>query len=147
MTSKGLRLAVKAHPGERSSPWTAYGDGSVELVSTIEELERRARSARVVLGVMSTLQLPLAGLDQMAMITVEVHPRPGHVLSSQPVEAGVAHPVSSYEELAEALDEVDALHRDQRPHKPAFVERFLHRLDGHARERVTEAVLREAGAG
>jgi hypothetical protein len=147
VTSRGMRLAVKAHPGERSSPWTAYEDGSVELVPTIEELERRARSARVVLGVMSTLQLPLAGLDQTAMITVEVHPRPGHVLSSQPVEAGVAHPVSSYEELAEALDEVDALHRDQRPHKPAFVERFLHRLDGRARERVTEAVLREADAG
>ncbi len=104
VTSSGRRLVVKAHPGERSSPWAEYTDGSVEVVPSIEELERRARSARVALGIMSTLQLPLAGLDHIATIAVEVHPRPNQVLSSRMVDAGVAHPVFSYEELRAALE-------------------------------------------
>jgi hypothetical protein len=140
------RLVVKVHPGDTDSPWLEYTDGTVEVVPSIELLEQRARSARVVLGVMSTLQLPLAGLDHTAMVTVEVHPQPGHVLSSRLAEAGVAHPVSSYEALGAALDDVPALRSRQLPHKPAFVERFLHRLDGQAGQRLTDAVLAEAGA-
>jgi hypothetical protein len=145
--ASGRRLAVKAHPGERDSPWARYTDGSVELVPSIEELEERAREADVVLGIMSTLQLPLAGLDHTAMVTVEIHPRTEEVLSSRLVEAGVAHPVTSFEELRAALDDVPGLHRRQLPHKPAFVEQFLHRLDGRAGERLTEALLSEAGTG
>ena len=145
VVANGRRLAVKAHPGERSSPWARYTDGSVELVPTIEELERRARSARIVLGIMSTLQLPLAGLDHTATITVEVHPRTREVLSSRLVEAEVAHPVFSFDELRAALGEADELQRRQAPAKPAFVERFLHRLDGGSRGRLTEALLAEAG--
>jgi hypothetical protein len=142
----GQRLVVKPHPGDTASPWTEYADGSVEVVPSIELLEQRARSAQVVLGIMSTLQLPLAGIDHTTMVTVEIHPQPGEVLSSRLVEAGVAHPVASFGELREALDEASQLHARQLPHKPAFVERFLHRLDGRAGERLTEAVLAEAGA-
>jgi hypothetical protein len=147
VVSSGRRIAVKVHPGEPNSPWAGYTDGSVEIVPSIEELEQRARSARVVLGIMSTLQLPLAGLDHIATITVEIHPRPNQVLSSRLVEAGVAHPVASFEELRAALDDIPALHRRQLPHKAAFVKRFLHRLDGRAEERLTEALLAEAGVG
>ncbi len=145
--ASGRRLAVKAHPGERNSPWARYADGSVELVPSIEELEQRARSADVVLGIMSTLQLPLAGLDHTATVTVEIHPRGEEVLSGRLVEAGVAHPVASFEGLRAALEDVPGLHRRQIPHKAAFVEQFLHRLDGRAGERLTEALLSEAGAG
>jgi hypothetical protein len=141
----GRRLVVKAHPGDRTSVWAGLGD-SVEVVPSIELLERRARSARVTLGIMSTLQLPLAGLDWMTSIAVEVHPRQGVVLSSRMAEAGVAQPVSSFDQLRAALDDVPALHRDQLPGKPAFVEQFLHRLDGRAEERLTEALLTEATA-
>ena len=143
----GRRLAVKAHPGDRNSPWAGYSDGSVEIVPSIEVLERRARSARVVLGVMSTLQLPLTGLDHTAAITVEVHPEPGEILSGRLVEAGVAEAVTSWGALRAALDDVEALHARQRPSKPAFVERFLHRLDGGAAERLTAVLLAEAGGG
>lgn len=147
VVASGRRLVVKAHPGDADSPWTGYTDGSVEMVPSIELLERRARAARVALGVMSTLQLPLAGLDHMATVTVEVHPQPGEILSQRLVEAGVAQPVTSFEDLAAALDDAAALHERQLPHKAAFVERFLHRLDGRAGERLTEAVLVEASAG
>jgi hypothetical protein len=145
--ASGRRLVVKAHPGDLDSPWAAYEDGSVEIVPSIEELERRGRSARVVLGIMSTLQLPLTGLGHTASISVEVHPREGEMLSRRPVESGAVHPVFSFEELQAALGEVDALHARQAPAKPAFVERFLHRLDGGAEGRLTEALLAEAGAG
>jgi hypothetical protein len=144
VVATGRRLVVKAHPGDSDSPWTAYSDGSVEVVPTIELLEQRARSARVALGVMSTLQLPLAALDHMAMVTVEVHPQPGEILSRQLVEAGVAHPASSFGALRAAIEDAGALRERQRPSKPAFIERFLHRLDGHAGERLAEAVLAEA---
>lgn len=143
----GKRLVVKPHPGDIASPWLEYTDGTVEVVPSIELLERRARSARVVLGIMSTLQLPLAGFDHTAMVTVEIHPQPGEVLSRRLVEAGVAHSVASFEELAAALDDAETLHEMQLPHKAAFVERFLHRLDGRAGERLTEAVLAEASGG
>lgn len=144
IVSTGRHLVVKAHPGDTATPWAEYTDGSVEIVPSIELLERRARSARVALGIMSTLQLPLAGLDHMATVTVEVHPQPGEVLSRRLVEAGVAHPVSSYEALLDALGDLDGLRKRQLPGKAAFIERFLHRLDGHAAERLTEAVLAEA---
>jgi len=144
VVASGRHLVVKAHPGDADSPWTAYRDGSVEIVPSIELLERRSRSARVALGIMSTLQLPLAGLDQIATVTVEVHPQPGEVLSQRLVEAGVADPVTSFEALAAALDEIPALHARQEPRKAAFVERFLHRLDGHAGERLAEVLLAEA---
>jgi hypothetical protein len=145
--ASGRRLVVKAHPGDRHSHWAAHDDGSVEIVSSLELLERRARSARVVLGIMSSLQLPLAGLDHTASIAVEVHPRPGEVLSTPLVEAGVAEPVVSFEQLRAAFGETSDLHRRQLDAKPAFVERFLHRLDGRAGERLTAALLAEAGAG
>lgn len=143
----GRRLVVKSHPGDRTSPWAAYDDGSVEIVPSIELLERRARAARVTLGIMSTLQLPPAGLDWMTSIAVEVHPRQGVAMSSRMTEAGVAQPVFSFAELGTALADVPALHERQRPAKPAFVERFLHRLDGGAGERLTEALLAEAASG
>jgi hypothetical protein len=95
---------------------------------------------------MSTLQLPLAGLDWMTSIAVEVHPRQGIAMSSRMTEAGVAQPVFSFAELGTALAEAPALHERQRGAKPAFVERFLHRLDGRAEERLTEALLAEAAA-
>lgn len=148
VVAAGRRLVVKAHPGDADSPWTGYADGSVEIVPSIELLERRARSSPVALGIMSTLQLPLAGLDHMATVTVEIHPQPGEILSARLVEAGVARSVSSFEALREALGEIDRLRERQRPNKPPFVERFLHRLDGRAAERLTEAILAEAaGAG
>jgi hypothetical protein len=143
----GRRLVVKAHPGDRTSVWSRYDDGSVETVAGIEPLERRARSARVTLGIMSTLQLPLAGLGWMASIAIEVHPQQGTTMSSPMAEAGVVQPVHSFAELEAALAEVPALRERQRPSKPAFVERFLHRLDGRAGERLTEALLAEAEIG
>jgi hypothetical protein len=146
VAAAGRRLVVKAHPGDRTSVWAGFDDGSVEVVPSIELLERRARSARVTLGIMSTLQLPLAGLEWMTSISVEVHPRQGVVLSSRMAEAGVVRPVSSFDELRAALDDVPALHRRQLPAKPAFIEQFLHRLDGRAEERLTKALLAEATA-
>jgi hypothetical protein len=142
----GRRLVVKAHPGDRTSVWAGFDDGSVEIVPSIELLEQRSRSARVTLGIMSTLQLPLAGLDWMTSIAVEVHPREGVVLSSRMAEAGVVQPVSSFDELRAALGDVPTLHRRQLPGKPAFIEQFLHRLDGRAGERLTEALMAEATA-
>lgn len=147
VVATGRRLVVKIHPGDRTSRWAEYADGSVEIVPSIEQLEQRARSARIVLGIMSTLQLPLAGLDHTTMITVEIHPRPREVLSSRLVGAGVAHPVASFDELRTALDDASALHERQLSAKPAFVEQFLHRLDGRAEERLTEALLAEARTG
>ncbi len=140
----GRRLVVKAHPGDRTSVWAGFDDGSVEVVPSIEQLERRARSARVALGIMSTLQLPLAGLYWMTSIAVEVHPHQGVVLSGRMAEAGVTRPVSSFEQLRAALADIPSLHARQRASKPAFVERFLHRLDGRAEERLAEALLAEA---
>jgi hypothetical protein len=94
-----------------------------------------------VLGVASTLQMPLASLDHVAHVTLEIHPRPEHLLSQRFIDAGVAEPITFFEELPEAIARVDDIHARQRPHKPAFVRQFLHKLDGGAGDRMERALL------
>jgi hypothetical protein len=137
----GRTLYVKEHPGDASGTWQPYLGRGVELIRDMDELAGRLRSTRLVLGIASTLQLPLAGLDHVAHLTLEIHPRDGHLLSQRFVDAGVAEPITSFEELPVAIARADQIHERQRPHKPAFVRRFLHRLDGGAGKRMERALL------
>lgn len=133
------RLYVKSHPADRSGAWAPLlGDG-VQAVERAE-LPELARRLSAVLGTFSTLQMPFAAIPDVAMISLEIHPEPGWFPSLRFVEAGVCEPVRSYEALATQLGRVDDLAAKQNGAKPAFTERFLHRLDGHATRRMTSAL-------
>ena len=134
-------LVVKRHPGDQESVWEQADPSVVTEVDSIEQLASWARTAALVLGTGSTLQLPLIGSPQTAAVALEVHPLPGPALSGRVVEAQVAEPVASFEGLRLMLGRTADLHHQQAAHKPGFIERFLYRLDGKARDRLAVALL------
>jgi hypothetical protein len=136
----GMRLLVKEHPGDTSGAWEPYLGRGVTRLGSIEDLARALRSTRIVLGGVSTLQIPAAGLSHTALLTLEIHPHGGR-LSAPFVDAGVAQPIESYAELDTALARAGEINLEQHPHKAAFVTRFMHKLDGLARERLVRALL------
>jgi hypothetical protein len=143
LAAAGLTLYVKEHPGDRTRTWQRLGARNVQVLSG-PELPDIARRARVVLGLASTLQMPLAALPHVAHIALEMHPRPRQVVAQAFVSAGVAEPVSNLAELAHALARRVEIAAAQRSSKAAFERRFLHRLDGRAGARFRDALLAEA---
>jgi hypothetical protein len=138
-------LYVKEHPGDVSRAWARYEGRGVIRLDSLAEVAERARTAPVALGIMSTLQMPVAAQSNTATITLEIHPTAGPPLSQRWVEAGVCEPVDSFEELAGALERAGELRARQGPNKQSFTEQFLHRLDGRAAERLGEALVSPAG--
>jgi hypothetical protein len=137
----GLKLFVKPHPGDVSSAWRPYlGSGAVEIVD-LAGLTRLIPRAGTVIGAYSTLQVPLAAMPHVALITLEIHPEPGHCGSKQFVDAKVAAPATTFQELRDLLARRDELRVEQARAKPAFVTQFLHRFDGQAGIRLREAIL------
>ena len=134
------RLVVKRHPGDRENVWERADPSVVTQVGSIEELASRAERAALVLGTGSTLQLPLIGSPQTAGAALEIHPLPGPALSGPVVDAQVAEQVADFDDLRRLLGRTEDLHRRQAPHKPVFIDRFLYRLDGKARERLAVAL-------
>jgi len=139
----GITLHVKEHPGDRTRTWLRLNASNVRIVEE-SELPALARRARTVLGVSSTLQMPLAALAHVAHIVLEMHPMPGTVAAQAFVAAGVAEPVRSFDELAAALARRRDIAVTQQRSKAAFEHRFLFRLDGRSGERFRRALLSQA---
>lgn len=136
----GLRLFVKLHPGDVSGMWNEHASpGEVEIVDH-RGLLRAIRATSVVLGTISTMQLPLAALPHTALLTLEMHPERERFLSLPLVRAGVADPVHTFDELRHALANIEPLRLRQQTEKAAFTRQFLHRLDGRAGERLRGAL-------
>ena len=141
LRASSWRLVLKRHPGDGEDVWRNSDPACVKQVETIDELAAHADRASLVLGTGSTLQLPLMASPGAAALALEIHPRPGPALSGRIIEAGVAEPVTSFDDLHIALQRTAELREQQAASKPAFVERFLYRLDGKARERLAAALL------
>lgn len=148
LAGRSMRLVVKVHPGDRSRVWDRVGGtpGVVTVVDSVDELAAHAARASTVLATGSTLQLPMVGLANTATIALEIHPDDGPALSGRLSEVGVADAVTSFPELDAQLDRLGVLRSAQAPSKDEFVARFLHTLDGGARLRLQNALLRTARA-
>jgi hypothetical protein len=146
LADAGMTLHVKEHPGDRTRTWQRLGARNVRIVHE-SELPALAREARTVLGLASTLQMPLAALAHVAHIALELHPMAGAVAAQAFVDAGVAEPVRSFAELAAALARRAEIAATQRRSKAAFERRFLFALDGRSGERFREALLSQARHG
>jgi hypothetical protein len=138
-------LYVKEHPGDVTHAWAEYEGRGVVRLASLEDVAERSRITPVALGIMSTLQMPVAAQSNTATITLEIHPSAGQALSQRFVEAGVCDPVDSFEELSAALARSDELRARQAPNKASFTTQFLHRLDGRAAERLGDALVSPAG--
>ena len=137
-----LKLWVKQHPFDSSAAWAPYLDsGHVEVVDS-ERLAAIIPSTGMVLGLYSTMQLPLAAMAHVAFITLEIHPRPPRLYASQPfIDAGVAAAATDFDQLSAMMARRDHLLEVQVPAKPAFIRQFLHRMDGESGARLRDAIL------
>lgn len=139
--SRGMRLFIKQHPGDKSDAWRPYlRTGSFELVE-LPALAEVVCTTRLVLGVYSTMMLPLAALRHTANVLLEIHPEPGNFPGQSLVDAGVVTPACSFEQLAALLDNPNRLLESQRLHKERFEANFLYRFDGQAAKRLAEVVV------
>ena len=141
LRASSWRLVLKRHPGDMEDVWRDSDPAFIEQVETIDELAAHAEAASLVLGTGSTLQLPLIASPSAAALALEIHPHPGPDLSGRIIEAGVAEAVLTFDDLGTALRHIEGLRERQVGSKPAFIERFLYRLDGKARERLAGALL------
>jgi len=138
------RLYIKLHPLQsiqEKKNWSE--DHSNVILPDISSLKNILTETHVVLGFFSTLLLPLACLEHTTLITLENHPVGKLDVSKSFIDAGVAHPIYSLDELPWALENIEELHQRQLPNKKKFEEDWLYKFDGKAGERLRNILLSE----
>ncbi|WP_162428799.1 polysialyltransferase family glycosyltransferase [Pontibacter pudoricolor] len=134
------KLYVKPHPDQDITPWQGIAEG-IDIIDDAQLLERSG-SISIVIGFYSTYLMPFAAFEHTTLITLENHPAGKLDVSKSFVDAGVAHPVYSLDELPEALDNIEQLHQQQLPNKKKFEQDWLYKFDGKAGERLRDILLR-----
>ncbi|MEJ8756233.1 polysialyltransferase family glycosyltransferase [Pontibacter sp. H259] len=134
----GHLLKIKLHPRQNPQDWETSG---IVSVVTDEQLPQIIAETNIVLGFTSTLLLPLAALEHITLLTLENHPAGKLDVSKSFIDAGVAHPIYSLDELPWALENIEALHKKQLPNKRQFEEDWLYEFDGKAGERLRDILL------
>lgn len=135
----GRRLFVKTHPGDRSGVWTPFI--ATNAVSLVDKDELISIGYEIILGILSTLLLPLASQVHTTVFTLEIHPAPTYLVSAPLVDSGVASPVFSWFELESHFRRHNKIADEQFLHKSSFTSRFLTSLDGLATRRLRQAIL------
>lgn len=134
-------LYVKPHPKQDLNLWAKAEQSSLCEIIDDEQLLVLAPSIPLILGFYSTLLMPFAAFKHTAIVTYEKHPAGDYLVSKPLVEAGVAHPIYDLEELHGILQDVEALHQKQLPHKEKFTEEWMYKFDGKAGERLRDILL------
>ncbi len=135
----GRQLYVKTHPEDRSGVWDPYV--AAKRVQMIDSGQVHKHGFEIITGALSTLLLPLAAQDHTTLLTLEIHPEPGHFASAPLVDAGIAEPCFSWAEFSHALITSDILFKRQFERKALFIPEFLFVLDGKSGDRVRRAIL------
>jgi hypothetical protein len=136
----GFKLYIKPHPTHPD--FKQYGKYlKHSIIIDDSELTRLIPDSNVILGFFSTLMLPLAAMQHTTLITLENHPIGKLDVSKSWIDAGVAHPVYSLEDLAWALKNIELLHQRQLPNKKQFEQDWLYKFDGKAGERLRTILL------
>lgn len=139
--SAGFTLSIKFHPSDINAirdydlarlPFHVIDD---------TQIKQLLPHTPVIIGFFSTLLLPLAAMPHTTLITLENHPIGKLGVSKSFVEAGVAHPVYSLDELPTVLENIEQLHQQQLPNKKKFEEKWLYKFDGKAGERLRDILL------
>ncbi|UJR80412.1 hypothetical protein [Sandaracinus amylolyticus] len=136
-----LRLLVKQHPEDRSGAWERWrGHPRIEVVDRDGLMDALPRVG-LILGTFSTLQIPLAAMPHTALVTLEIHPNPDEFPSRSFVETGAATAAFTWDALERLISRRAELAREQAARKDAFIEKFLHKMDGRAGERLRDALM------
>ncbi|NEM98260.1 polysialyltransferase family glycosyltransferase [Pontibacter burrus] len=141
--SAGFTLSIKFHPSDTNAIRN-YDLGNLPAnVIDDAQLAQILPHTPVIIGFFSTLLLPLAALPHTTLITLENHPIGKLDVSKSFVDAGVAHPVYSLDELPAVLGNIEQLHQQQLPNKKKFEEEWLYKFDGKAGERLRDILLND----
>jgi len=132
------KIKIKLHPRQSILDWE---ETAISSIITDAELPKILTECKIVLGFTSTLLLPLAALPHTTLITLENHPAGKLDVSKSFIDAGVAHPVYSLDDLPWALENIEKLHQQQLPNKKQFEKDWLYKFDGKAGERLRAILL------
>ncbi|NDK55126.1 polysialyltransferase family glycosyltransferase [Pontibacter fetidus] len=132
------KLYVKLHPKQDGFIWKSIS--TTEIIDDAK-LEEKCGSIPIVLGFYSTYLMPLAAMPHTTLITLENHPIGKLDVSKSWIDAAVAHPIYSLDELPWALENIEVLHQKQLPNKKQFAEDWLYKFDGKAGERLRDILL------
>ncbi|MCJ8165800.1 alpha-2,8-polysialyltransferase family protein [Pontibacter sp. E15-1] len=135
------KLYIKSHPAQKNTSWM-LNQTNVEPIDD-GRLFALAPAIPVIIGFYSTLLMPFASFRHTTVITYENHPIGKINVSKSFIDAGVAHPIYDLEELDAILQDPEALHRQQLPHKAKFTEEWMYKFDGRAGERLRDILLRD----
>ncbi|HEY4650125.1 MAG TPA: polysialyltransferase family glycosyltransferase, partial [Pontibacter sp.] len=141
-STKGFTLYIKPHPTHLQfrKNYSKLLHNKTQIIDDAQ-LESVIAKTPIIIGFFSTLLLPLAALPHTTLITLENHPAGKLDVSKSFIDAGVAHPVYSLEELPWALEHIELLHQQQLPNKKKFEEEWLYKFDGKAGERLRDILL------
>lgn len=139
--SAGYQLLVKLHPIQTETDAQLWS--SVQNVKVIdnEELILQLPYTQLIVGYYSTYLLPLMALPFTTVVTLENHPMGRIDVSKSFIDAGVAEPIYDLEELHSILQNIEALHQKQLPHKEKFIQEWMYKFDGKAGERLRDILL------
>jgi hypothetical protein len=138
IAAHNYKLYVKPHPKQDISIWQNIAYAEIIDNARLQEI---GGNIPVVIGFYSTYLMPFAAFEHTTLITLENHPIGKLDVSKSWIDAGVAHPVYSLEELAWALANVELLHQKQLPNKKLFEQDWLYKFDGKAGERLRTILL------
>ncbi|MER2996443.1 polysialyltransferase family glycosyltransferase [Pontibacter populi] len=132
------KLYVKLHPKQDGSIWESIH--TVEIIND-SQLLKACGNIPIVIGFYSTYLMPFAAFKHTTLITLENHPAGKLDVSKSFVDAGVAHPVYSLDDLPAAFENIEQLHQQQLPNKKKFEQDWLYKFDGKAGERLRDILL------
>lgn len=138
------KIYIKPHPwnDRKSYNKISSSENVVILNNNIEEI---VSEVNTILGFSSTLLLPLMAMEHTVCFSLEMHPiklekEPSFFLT----ETGAISKIESWEQLANAFKNLDAIFQEQKRNKGKFIEDWLYRFDGRSTERLKNILLSEA---
>ena len=137
----GYSLFVKLHPVQPKQEERVWETHQNAKLIDSEDLMKLLPSTSLFIGFFSTYLLPLASLEHTTLLTLENHPVGRIDVSKSFIEAGVAHPLYSMQDLEWALQHIEQLHQKQLPNKAKFTEEWMYKFDGKAGERLRDILL------
>lgn len=134
----GYQLHVKPHPKQNNLG--LIQKLNIPIVTDESILELLSKTS-VIAGFASTFLLPLIAQKYLTLFTLENHPAGSLNVSKPFIEAGVAEPIYSLNELDNLLLKIEELHQKQLPNKAKFTEEWMYKFDGRAGERLRDILL------
>lgn len=134
------QFLVKLHPLSDNAFWKIFKNRLTILAE--DDFERQLQRTDIILGHYSTLLIPLAGLAHTTTFCFENHPHEtiGN-MSSYLTEAGVAEEVRTVDELIHKMERLSFLREEQKINKEKFVQDWMYKFDGKAKQRLTKILL------